>query len=209
MSTNDTPRLLRLPLFPLPDFFLFPGAVTPLHIFERRYRQMIDDLLDTSGRLVVAAVRREHAHLLPQAPPVFPVGALGEIIHFKKLENGRYLIWLMGLGRVTMEEVTSDRLYRRVDARILEDDSGSENANRRLAPHLVQAIAAHEPQGIEVSEDLPAGLLADILLQHLRLQPDQLARAFEERNITRRAGLALAWHRLEVDYADKSSEEEA
>ena len=32
-----------VPLFPLPNLFLFPGTLMPLHIFEPRYRQMIED----------------------------------------------------------------------------------------------------------------------------------------------------------------------
>jgi ATP-dependent Lon protease len=202
MDAREATYLPAIPMFPLPDFFLFPGAIVPLHIFEPRYRQMVDDLLDTQGRLVMASVRREHVHLLPGAPPVFPVGGLGEIVHHKKLEDGRYLIWLMGLGRVRMEEVASERLYRQVDARVVEDDPGDEQSNERLAPHLLAAIKAHEPQGIEVSEDLPIGLLADILLQNLQLEPEQLEEAFREQDVTRRAELALAWHRMHTDDRD-------
>ena len=55
ISSNN--MLQGIPLFPLPDFFLFPGAVAPLHIFEPRYRQMISDLLDSSGRFVLALYR--------------------------------------------------------------------------------------------------------------------------------------------------------
>mgnify|MGYP003450343698 CR=1 FL=1 len=36
-------------MFPLPDVYLFPGMFMPLHIFEPRYRQMIEDCLDDSG----------------------------------------------------------------------------------------------------------------------------------------------------------------
>ena len=49
--------LSAVPLFPLPDYFLMPGVVAPLHIFETRYRQMIEDLLDGPGRLVTTAYR--------------------------------------------------------------------------------------------------------------------------------------------------------
>ncbi|MBX9689771.1 MAG: LON peptidase substrate-binding domain-containing protein, partial [Candidatus Obscuribacterales bacterium] len=34
-----------IPLFPLPEVVLFPGGWLPLHIFEPRYREMINDVL--------------------------------------------------------------------------------------------------------------------------------------------------------------------
>src|SRR5690606_30905127 len=49
--------LEALPIFPLPDVVLFPGAVLPLHIFEPRYREMTADLLAAHGLLALARLR--------------------------------------------------------------------------------------------------------------------------------------------------------
>ena len=49
-----------VPVFPLPGVFLFPGTLLPLHIYEPRYRQMIDDLLDKRGWLVISAIQAGH-----------------------------------------------------------------------------------------------------------------------------------------------------
>ena len=35
-----------LPIFPLTGVMLLPGTVLPLHIFEPRYRAMVEDTLD-------------------------------------------------------------------------------------------------------------------------------------------------------------------
>jgi len=37
-------KTYKLPLFPL-DIFAFPGEVFTLHIFEERYKQMVDDIM--------------------------------------------------------------------------------------------------------------------------------------------------------------------
>ncbi|HUH02980.1 MAG TPA: LON peptidase substrate-binding domain-containing protein [Kofleriaceae bacterium] len=61
MSEGDLPEevepgaLEELPIFPLPDVVLFPGAVLPLHVFEPRYREMISDALD--GHRLIAMAR--------------------------------------------------------------------------------------------------------------------------------------------------------
>ena len=36
-----------LPIFPLTGVMLLPGTVLPLHIFEPRYRAMVEDALET------------------------------------------------------------------------------------------------------------------------------------------------------------------
>ena len=39
----------ELPLFPLPEVVLFPQAVLPLHIFESRYRIMLQSVLESDS----------------------------------------------------------------------------------------------------------------------------------------------------------------
>ena len=182
-----------LPLFPLPDFFLFPGAVAPLHIFEPRYRQMVSDLLDTSGRLVLAAYHPE-GRVGEAGPAVMPVAGLGEIVHHETLADGRYLIWVLGLGRVRLMEVASDRLYRKTDAQLLADEDVDEDAVAALIPQLQEAITARAPRGHGLDGELPVGLLADILLNALPLDASRTASVFAELSPLARAEQALAWH---------------
>ncbi len=192
MSLSGISRIVGVPMFPLPDYYLFPGALVPLHIFEPRYRQMISDLLDTAGRLVVGTIRAQDA---PTAygPAVFAIGGLGEIVSHRHLDDGRYLVWLLGLERVRLKEIDSDRRYRRVDATVLRDEIGDELRNAELAPRLRATIEKRMLPGIELSPSLGTGLLADILYQHLPLSPAQKEWALAQRNVTRRAEAALAW----------------
>ena len=46
--------LSSIPIFPLPEVVLFPGGQLPLHVFEPRYRTMLEDCLKTHGALVLA-----------------------------------------------------------------------------------------------------------------------------------------------------------
>ena len=80
---EELPQAKVVPLFPLPNLFLFPGTVMPLHIFEPRYRQMIEDSLDGPGRLVIGTVLEGHQDQLADTPPVHEIAGLGEIAHQK------------------------------------------------------------------------------------------------------------------------------
>jgi Lon protease-like protein len=87
------------PVFPLPGVFLFPLQILPLHIFEPRYRKMIEDSLDGPGRIVLATVPENHAGELDGAPPVLPIAGLGEIARHQRLPDGRFLVWLAAHAR--------------------------------------------------------------------------------------------------------------
>jgi Lon protease-like protein len=197
----DTARRTALPMFPLPDFFLFPGSLVPLYIFEERYRQMVGDQLDRAGRLVMASIAERHRDEAAGPPPVFPIGGLGEIVHHEPLPEGKFLIWVLGLGRVRIEEVPSDRLYRQVHVELLEDEDCDEHEALALRPLLLDALAEREVKVSDDPQELPVGALADVILQSLKLHPAQLERAFAETSAGERAKLALGWH-LDPDPVD-------
>jgi Lon protease-like protein len=182
-----------LPMFPLPDFFLFPGAIAPLHIFEKRYRRMVGDLLDCAGRFVMASIPERFAGKTLKAPPVFPVASLVEIMRHDPLPDGRYLVWVMGLRRARVEEVPSNKPYRQVHIELFEDIDSSTAEDKKLRPRLEVAIESQASGDVALAEDLSIGALADLLLQSLKLTPAQLEEVFPERNATRRAVKALAW----------------
>jgi Lon protease-like protein len=195
----DTASKTALPLFPLPDFFLFPGALAPLYIFEARYRQMVNDQLDRAGRLVMASISRRGRSAVPGAPPVFPVGGLGEIVHHEPLPEGKFLIWLLGLGRVRLEEVPSERLYRQVRIELLEDQECGQEEESRLRPLLLEALDRRRVTMSEEPDELPVGTLADVLLQSLQIEPSLIEQAFAEPRAAERARMVLRWLRSAED----------
>lgn len=179
------------PVFPLPKVFLYPGLFLPLHVFEPRYRQMIEDLLDRPGWLVVSSIVAGHEHESAGAPPIYPVGGLGEIVKHTRLADGRFLVTLAGLARVRIREVESDRLYRKVEFEALQEVEPPRKEAGELREKLRQAILGASDVLLNLPPNLSAGSLADLLLQHLDLPVDQMQRAYEEPAIARRARLAL------------------
>lgn len=177
-------------MFPLPGVFLFPHHVLPLHVFEPRYRQLVGDLLDTAGRFVVATQLDPESPA--DSPAVLPVAGLGEIAHHERLPDGRYHLLVAGLARVTIHEVPSERLYRRVacapfaEIPIPADDAP--DLRRRLLGALVAKL--HKP--LPLPEDAPPALLADLLAQTLPPTAGFHERFFAEPSVARRAAMVLA-----------------
>ena len=46
-----------IPIFPLPNVVLFPNMLLPLHIFEPRYREMVEDALNGEGLIGMALLK--------------------------------------------------------------------------------------------------------------------------------------------------------
>ncbi|MFT7668957.1 MAG: Lon protease-like protein [Planctomycetota bacterium] len=189
---NLPPQIV--PLFPLPKIFLYPNVMMPLHIFEPRYRQMIDDLLDRRGWLVITPIRSGFEDDSMGNPPVYPVGGLGEIVKHSRLPDGGYLITLAGLGRVRIKEVESDKLYRKVQFEPLQEVQPEGQEDMDLREELRKAILERSDQFLNLPPDLPLAPLADLLLHNLDLPVDSMCDVFGEPVVTRRANFALAEH---------------
>lgn len=90
-----------MPLFPLSGAVLLPHAVLPLHIFEQRYRQMVNDCLDHAGQIAVAS----YASCSNESDPfgqLRPVACVGQIVQHEALPDGRHNILLHGVCRATI-----------------------------------------------------------------------------------------------------------
>ncbi len=117
---NENELASRFPIFPLPNVVLFPFVFLPLHIFEPRYRQMIQDALAGDGLIGMSLLRHEAAEHDP--PRVFETGCIGQISECNELPDGRFNLMLRGLTRFRIHhELETDRQYREVEAEILND----------------------------------------------------------------------------------------
>ena len=184
-----------VPMFPLPGVFLFPGQLMPLHVFEARYRQMIEDSLDSSGRIVIATVREAHRSDLAGSPPVEPIAGIGEIARHERLDDGRFLLWLCGLGRVRIEEVETDRLYRRVKVQPVTDVPATQEEDDELRPLLIEAVLRRTGTDLGEHGEVHLAVLADVLAQCLTVPETVMVDLHAEADVAERARKALAAER--------------
>lgn len=102
-----------LSVFPLPGALLLPRARLPLHLFEPRYLQMLEDTMKTSHRLI--------GMIQPNPGPgrenrLHAIGCAGRVTQFSETEDGRYLITLSGMSRFRVQrEVDGFTPYRRCE----------------------------------------------------------------------------------------------
>lgn len=184
-----------VPIFPLNGLVVLPHAAQGLHIFEPRYRQMIEDQLDKTGRIVMGALL-EGERDEDGRPAIHPIAGLGEIGRHERLPDGRFLVWLVGMARVRIEEVPSTRLYRTVRCETIEDFPATPEAEARLRPRVKTALMARARELLNMPDQVPLGHLADLLLQRLPLSAPQMRVLYSEISVERRADGALQAHEL-------------
>ena len=90
-----------MPLFPLP-VVLFPGVPLPLHIFEPRYRKMLDDI-GVSNNLFGLSYFDSSASDT-DSPPAGHLGCVAEVTETQSLPDGRSNILTVGLIRYRVEQ---------------------------------------------------------------------------------------------------------
>jgi len=125
-------ELLYAPVFPLPTVNLFPETTASYHIFEPRYVEMIESVLDGDGLIAMATLKPGYEEDYYGNPDVFPVGCLGKISSYEKLENGKYNVILQGLFRVGFGQLIKDNPFRVFEMqKLTEKDLGEEFTDER------------------------------------------------------------------------------
>lgn len=95
----------ELPLFPLGESVLFPGQPLPLHIFEPRYRIMINTVLDTDRRFGVLLWNND-------TKEACNVGGCAEILDHKRLDNDCINLMARGQQRFRVLRYIRTKPYR-------------------------------------------------------------------------------------------------
>jgi Lon protease-like protein len=166
-----------MPLFPLPNVALLPQQVQPFHVFEPRYRQMVETALDGAGQLAMAVFegdrwkREYHAR-----PPLKPAVCVGQIIHHEKTPDGRFTIALQGVcrARIILEMPPShERLYRTAMLQPVglpseEDQQRLADARERISERLADGPLRRLKAAGPISEyfgkdDFPTAALMELI----------------------------------------------
>lgn len=147
---TDEPLPTALPIFPLAGVLLLPGNSLPLHVFETRYRNMVEDALAGPGVIGLIQPRGKvlDAEPEPAEPALYSVGCAGRIHRSQKLPDGRYLILLVGLSRFRVRaELPGRRGYRRVEAAY--DEFGGDGLDgQQSLPDLTSLLAGVRTFGV-------------------------------------------------------------
>jgi ATP-dependent Lon protease len=144
----------ELPLFPLPEVVLFPSRPLPLHIFEYRYRIMMNTILEHDRRFGVLSID-------PATGQIADYGCCAEILHFQRLPDDRMKMLTLGQQRFRLLEYVREKPYRVGLVEWIEDKPTTEDLNpiarevEQLLRDVVHLSGKLTSQKIELPDDLP------------------------------------------------------
>lgn len=172
-----------VPLFPLGSTVLLPHAMQALHVFEPRYRQMVeaclsevrDGSLITARPIAMATVEATNARRTGQPVPLKPAVCVGQIVRHERLSDGRHAIVLHGVCRARIdriEEADGQRLFRQAMLRPIEPPGRLPPAMREarraikqllLRPRVQRLASAKAVTQWAERDDLPGHAMVELL----------------------------------------------
>jgi ATP-dependent Lon protease len=128
----------ELPLFPLP-VVLFPGVPLPLHIFEPRYRKMLEDI--RAGNNLFGLSYFDSSASDTELPPAGHVGCVAEVTETQSLPDGRSNILTVGVIRYQVEDyVQRGDPYLVAKVSFFEDEEETEEQLNERTQDVVEAF---------------------------------------------------------------------
>jgi ATP-dependent Lon protease len=104
MLSRTSVLVREIPLFPLPEVVLFPQSELPLHIYENRYRQMVNNSMQDDGQFGVLMLDKK-------TKKTSTVGCVTKIKASSSLADGRINILTQGLIRFKLLKITEYKPY--------------------------------------------------------------------------------------------------
>ena len=102
---------IKLPVFPLSNFIIFPKTTVPLNIFEPRYIDMVNDSMKSDK--IIGMIQPKKSVNQDNNPELHEIGCIGKITSFRETEDGRFLIEIKGLTRFKkIKEIKTEKKYR-------------------------------------------------------------------------------------------------
>jgi Lon protease-like protein len=195
------PRLIAL--FPL-GLVLFPGAVIPLHIFEERYKLMINRCLESDGVFGVILIRQGW-EVGPAAEP-YDVGTFARIVKTERLDGGKLNLTLAGDGRFRLLRQVPGEPYLQAEVESLDEDASGvperlvrlvraqfetyvQTIRRQSRQHEGTVLLPGRP--LDLSYAVAASLQISRTEQQLLLEESAADRIAHESQILRREALLL------------------
>jgi Lon protease-like protein len=176
-----------IPLFPLPNVVLFPNVFLPLHVFEPRYRTMVEDSLHGDRIIGMVLLRPGWERDYEGRPPIYTIGCAGVITHAERLADGRFDIVLRGMEKFRVSGEDASRPYRlgrveTVDEPPPQSFHEEMRAERRRLESLLVPPAEGGPER-KVPSSMPDEDLVNALAQYLEFD------AVEKQALLERDGL--------------------
>ncbi len=177
----------ELPVLPIRNAVLFPGAVAPFDVGREKSVALVEDIENLDQPIIAIFAQRDPSTDDPTQDDVYPVGVAARVLKALKHSSGNYSLILQGLVRIRMESFSTAAPYIRARVSRLDEAQTDDVESEALAMSL-RDIAK---QVIQLMPELPReagslidsiqepGQLADLVAANLDAPVDEKAQLLE------------------------------
>jgi Lon protease-like protein len=198
----------QLPVMPLPGAVLFPHAMLPLYIFERRYRKMLEEALREHRMFCVTLIK-------PICPDwraredFFHLATAGLIRACVERSDGTSNLVLQGLQRVRFTGFEREMPFPVAKIKTIESRDDPTVETEALGAKVVELYAGlkHDRRQLPakldryLSELRDLEMLADLMASTFVNDPLRRQRLLEERSLNQRLRFLIRYLRDEIGNA--------
>ncbi len=198
----------ELPLLPIRNAVLFPGAVAPFEVGREKSVALVEDLEGERQPLIAIFAQKDPATDDPGREHLYPVGVAARVLKALRHSSGNYSLILQGLVRIRMERLTAEEPYLKVSvSRMVEssqDDVESEAlaiSLRDVAKEVIQLMPELPREAGSLIDSIQEpGQLADLVASNLDAPVDEKATLLETADVKERIRkvLRLLTRQLEI-----------
>src|ERR1043165_7424243 len=126
----------ELPVLPIRNAVLFPGAVAPFDVGREKSVALVEDVHNLSTPVIAIFAQRDPATDDPSADDLYPVGCAARVLKALKHSSGNYSLILQGLTRIRLDTLTLSSPYMRAKVTRVESPSTEDVEAEALAMSL-------------------------------------------------------------------------
>ena len=190
-------------VFPLPNLVMFPHVMQALHIFEPRYRALVEEAVEGDRLLALGVLAPGWEQAYEGRPPLRSTACLCRIATHQRTKQGTYNVLVLGVRRLRLiDELPPKKLFRVCEAEILDDHEPAESpagAAAILQQELLSAFKrampkipnAYEQLDQLLGSQITLGMLSDIVSYTIDLDLEVKMRLLAECDVFRRTQLLL------------------
>lgn len=172
---------------------MMPHVLKGFHIFEPRYRELVDDALKKDKLIALVLPKEGWDKNYDGSFGIHTFGCLTTIQEHERLDDGRYNLVLRGLCRIELEhELLTSTLYRQAKVKLLPDAHINEDSLlRKQIENDVLPWLSEEGEGRAqflklMQSAAPMGTIADVVSFALPIPPDWKQELLEILDVARR-----------------------
>src|SRR3954465_9587655 len=198
----------ELPVLPIRNAVLFPGAVAPFDVGREKSVALVEDVDNLPAPVIAIFAQRDPSTDDPGKDDLHTVGCAARVLKALKHSSGNYSLILQGLTRIKLEDVSQTSPYLKAKVKRLEetgvDDDEAEALSmslRDIAKQVIQLMPELPREAGSLIDSIQApGALADLVAANLDAPVEEKATLIETIDVKERIRkvLRLLTRQLEI-----------